>query len=423
MPEPPPRIGDPARSGIKEYADRARALDAAIAGFAALDRKVAAIAADSADIAEQGRTAVSTVIDNVNRSAAETPDSNADRHALDLLHDAFTAGSQILTQAITATGDTAGRADRLTAELRKLRSEFDEYRDKHRNPPAKSSERAKPEDAATAPEISITVGGPVAAPVVVPPPPSPVVVVPMPAPESVLPPRQSELPVWPSVAAPAAGSRPAPPVEPPAVVAPGSDQITPERGPSPWAAAQSAAEPPVALMRPTHEVARPPQESVAPELVSPQAVSEGAYADSLPDESDAPVTPWSTPAAPPEARWASGTEPQPQRSAQYAADLARGMSSGRALDEHAIQPRGNEGSSGRSATAMPSGVQQSTPTPWTSWTRVLPSGVGTPSTADGPSSPVGRPALDADSLAEEVFAPLFEPGPFTIGMVDISEVR
>ncbi|MFE3446777.1 hypothetical protein ACFXNW_27420 [Nocardia sp. NPDC059180] len=274
-PVPPPPIGDAARGGIAEYAERARALDAAIAGFAVLDRKVAAIVAESADVAEQGRDAVSTVIANANRAAAETPSGNADRHALDLLHNAFTAGSQILTQAITATGDTAGRADRLTAELRKLRAEFDEHRESHRQPSGSTPpQRQEPDDAGRALDISIDVGGAVAAPIVIAPAP-----VPPPAPFAVVPqPRQTV------VAAPE-------PVPPPRVPLPSA----PAAGRPRWASAGS-----------TPEMDPPPQEGVAsaPESVSPPA------------EMVAPVTPWSAVPAPPDAQWPAAAAPLPTPSTQ-----------------------------------------------------------------------------------------------------------
>ncbi|WP_280236104.1 hypothetical protein [Nocardia cyriacigeorgica] len=179
VPEPPAPIDENARSGIKEYAAKAQSLNLAMAGFATLDRKVAALVREGAGTTEQGRNAVSTVIGNANRAAAEAPSGNADLHALDLLDDAFTAGNQILTQAITATDGTANRTDRLTAELRKLRAELDEHRAAHRRPvatgpsrhasepprpgpsqPAPGRSHAAPERSRTALEPSWSASGP-----------------------------------------------------------------------------------------------------------------------------------------------------------------------------------------------------------------------------------------------------------------------
>ncbi|NEW39584.1 hypothetical protein GV793_11740 [Nocardia cyriacigeorgica] len=389
-PVPPPLIGDAAHGGIATYADRARALETAIAGFAALDRKVAGIVAESAEVAEQGRDAVSTVIANANRAAAETPSGNADQHALDLLHNAFTAGSQILTHAITATGDTAGRADRLTAELRKLRADFDEHFASHRKPSASTPpQRQEPDDVARTPEVSIDIGGAVVGPIVIAPAPAPPPVpapapplvpapapppvpapaptpIPAPAPPPVAvapPPSEPVVPAPDPVSLPRQSASPRPSHEAPVVISQPGRTADPPRvvplSPVPVPSAPEAGTPPLASAGSTPERDSPPQEWIvsAPESVSPPATTV------------VPVTPWSAATVPPDARWPAVSAPMPPSSPQL------------------------------------------TTTPWTSWMKMTsPAVAGTPHAATATPASDEHSAPGADSLLATIYAEAFALG-------------
>ncbi|WP_416565306.1 hypothetical protein [Nocardia testacea] len=121
-------------AGIPGYAAKADQLNTMIAGFAALDaRAVELIAKGAGRVCDEGRMAVGSLIDTVNRRAAETPPSgaSAQTHTMDLLNDAFGQGRNILSDAVTASDRVAGRVKDLTDELESLRAEFESYKEKH----------------------------------------------------------------------------------------------------------------------------------------------------------------------------------------------------------------------------------------------------------------------------------------------------
>jgi hypothetical protein len=130
-PAPPPAL--PTRpSGviaavIDDYERTVTRLNATMAGFAALDRKAADLVNDSAEIATQGKAAVDSLIDIVNRRVHETPGAgtSADEYALQVLNEAFAEGRHILVDAITAGDQLARRTDNLTGQLRTLREDLD----------------------------------------------------------------------------------------------------------------------------------------------------------------------------------------------------------------------------------------------------------------------------------------------------------
>ncbi|MGW5384939.1 hypothetical protein [Nocardia sp. NPDC003963] len=144
---PAPRVpampGGAEPSGIAEYAAKVRRLDTMTAGFAQLDARAVALIADGTGrITAEGRTAVGSLVDTVNRRAAETPPpgTSAPIHALDLLNEAFERGREILSQAVTAGDRVAGQVRGLTDEVASLREQL--YA--HRTRPAPEGEPPAP---------------------------------------------------------------------------------------------------------------------------------------------------------------------------------------------------------------------------------------------------------------------------------------
>lgn len=131
----PESVSGSEHSGIGDYAKQARLLNTMMDGFAALDRKVAVLAKDSAELAVQGQAAVDTLIDTVNRRAGAAPAAgpSADVHALDLLNEAFKDGRQILSQAVTSSNHVADRATNLIDEIGALRTDFESHLRHHRD--------------------------------------------------------------------------------------------------------------------------------------------------------------------------------------------------------------------------------------------------------------------------------------------------
>ncbi|MEU4839039.1 hypothetical protein [Nocardia testacea] len=137
-------------AGIPGYAAKADQLNAMIAGFAELDaRAVELIAKGAGRVCDEGRMAVGSLIDTVNRRAAETPPSGASvqTHTLDLLNDAFGQGRNILSQAVTASDRVAGRVKDLTDEIESLRAEFGSHKEKHAG-------EHRPQPESSAPSVS-----------------------------------------------------------------------------------------------------------------------------------------------------------------------------------------------------------------------------------------------------------------------------
>ncbi|WP_327147823.1 hypothetical protein [Nocardia sp. NBC_01329] len=135
-PKLPGEVSGAEVAGIPDYRAKADRLNTVTAGFAELDRKaVALIAQDAGRISDEGRMAVTALIETVNTRAAEAPPTGASgpAHALDLLNDAFGRGREILSQAVTSSDRAAGEIRTLTGELTDLRKEFEAYRDKHQN--------------------------------------------------------------------------------------------------------------------------------------------------------------------------------------------------------------------------------------------------------------------------------------------------
>lgn len=145
-PELPAQVSG-AGAGIPDYVAKAQQLNTMAAGFAELDARAVDLIAKGADrITGEGRMAVGSLIDTVNRRAAETAQSGAsvEAHALDLLDDAFGQGREILSQAVASSDRVAGRVRDLTGELDSLRAEFDKHVDEHRPQPGPSPALSAP---------------------------------------------------------------------------------------------------------------------------------------------------------------------------------------------------------------------------------------------------------------------------------------
>ncbi|MGW5750159.1 hypothetical protein [Nocardia rhamnosiphila] len=126
-PELPTALPAGAVATIGAYTAKARQLNTVLAGFAELDaRAVESVAAGAQRISGEGRVAVGTLIDTVNRRAAEAPPSGVSLpvHVLDLLDEAFGRGREILSQAVTSSDRVAGRVRELADEVESLRREI-----------------------------------------------------------------------------------------------------------------------------------------------------------------------------------------------------------------------------------------------------------------------------------------------------------
>ncbi|WP_040837112.1 hypothetical protein [Nocardia brevicatena] len=121
------------RSGIGEYAGKARRLDAMMAGFAELDRRVAELAGNTARLSDEGRAAVGALIDTANGRASEPPaaETSIEIHALDLLNDAFEQGRHILSHAVASSNRVADKATALGDEIDALRRELNSHMRRH----------------------------------------------------------------------------------------------------------------------------------------------------------------------------------------------------------------------------------------------------------------------------------------------------
>lgn len=126
-PELPTELRGGEVANIGEYAAEARRLNTVLAGFAELDaRAVESIEAGAHRISGEGRVAVGTLINTVNRRAAAPPQSGVSlpAHALELLDEAFGRGREILGQAVTSSDRVARRVRELAEEVEALRCEI-----------------------------------------------------------------------------------------------------------------------------------------------------------------------------------------------------------------------------------------------------------------------------------------------------------
>ncbi|MGW6331849.1 hypothetical protein [Nocardia rhamnosiphila] len=126
-PELPATLPAGSVATIAAYTAKARQLNTVLAGFAELDaRAVESVAAGAHRISDEGRVAVGTLIDTLNRRAAEAPPAGVPvpMHALDLLDEAFGRGREILSQAVIAGDQVAGRVRELADEVESLRREI-----------------------------------------------------------------------------------------------------------------------------------------------------------------------------------------------------------------------------------------------------------------------------------------------------------
>jgi hypothetical protein len=91
-----------------------------IDGFVRLDRQVLDLVTAGVDkIDEQGRLAVSRLIETVNKDAGTAPPSgkSLEAYALDRVNSAFADGREILSQAIVMSRGVAGKLDQNTDRM------------------------------------------------------------------------------------------------------------------------------------------------------------------------------------------------------------------------------------------------------------------------------------------------------------------
>ncbi|WP_058854279.1 hypothetical protein [Nocardia jinanensis] len=116
----PVRVTAEETAGIPAYAAKVGEFNTMIDGFVRLDRQVLdLVAAGVKDIDEQGRLAVSRLIETVNKDAGTAPPSgkSLETYALDRANNAFADGREILSQAIVMSRGVAGDVDQNTDRM------------------------------------------------------------------------------------------------------------------------------------------------------------------------------------------------------------------------------------------------------------------------------------------------------------------
>ncbi|MGI5217656.1 hypothetical protein [Nocardia sp. CA-290969] len=116
----PTRVSAEESAGIPDYAAKVAQFNAMIEGFARLDRQVLDLVATGIEeIDEQGRLAVTQLIETVNKDAATAPPSgkSLEVYALERVNSAFAAGREILSQAVVMSRGVAGAVDRNSGRL------------------------------------------------------------------------------------------------------------------------------------------------------------------------------------------------------------------------------------------------------------------------------------------------------------------
>jgi hypothetical protein len=116
----PTRVSAEESAGIHEYAKKVAEFNTMIDGFVRLDRQVLdLVTAGVEKIDEQGRLAVSRLIETVNKDAGTAPPSgkSLEAYALDRVNSAFADGREILSQAIVMSRGVAGKLDQNTDRM------------------------------------------------------------------------------------------------------------------------------------------------------------------------------------------------------------------------------------------------------------------------------------------------------------------
>lgn len=116
----PTRVSAEESAGIPEYAARVAEFNTMIDGFVRLDRQVLDLVTAGVDkIDEQGRLAVSRLVETVNKDAGTAPPSgkSLEVYAMERVNSAFADGREILSQAITMSRGVAGELDRNTDRI------------------------------------------------------------------------------------------------------------------------------------------------------------------------------------------------------------------------------------------------------------------------------------------------------------------